>query len=392
MSFSPLSLGPSPSQSLAKGCDADILSHSGATPFLPQIHNHQQRLREAWSYFVSHRQWPPSSMHLPLEHCVMELRNHHCSLAMHPTHFQALANLFQPPPICVSSPSLRRQHDTYGFISLYHLACHCNTIEQGHLTPQIAQVFHLLHAKPSRYIQHSYALMPSSWRWEWLSPHWCWHSKQCHAIVIAVAFLLFSSIPSLTVLVITSQFVHWHSCHLFHWCFAFEKDPTECALVIHIPFFFSLKVIRSIQPSCWFLYFMSCPSSFISPFCVSLLSLIEPLACTWNYLFTGHSSCFTDCHMPIHQHTPCSVCYLMRTHQLAALNHTSLILPTHLLTVHDASLSDPNMPLTPSPSTLILHTDIMNVCHNPMTHYDHVHSCCPSLSLWWGLPYNFPPW
>ncbi|KAH9984145.1 hypothetical protein BJV77DRAFT_966360 [Russula vinacea] len=56
--------------------------------------------------------------------------------------------------------------------------------------------------------------------------------------------------------------------------------------------------------------------------------------------------------------------------QLAVLNRTSPILPTHILAIHDAPLSDPNAPVTLIPVnidvfSLKLRTSITNARHNP---------------------------
>jgi hypothetical protein len=62
-------------------------------------------------------------------------------------------------------------------------------------------------------------------------------------------------------------------------------------------------------------------------------------------------------------------CRLTKTHYLAVLNRTSPVLPTHLLAVHDAPLSDPNVPLTLIPINIDtfsrkLRTNITSVRHN----------------------------
>jgi len=79
---------------------------------------------------------------------------------------------------------------------------------------------------------------------------------------------------------------------------------------------------------------------------------------------------------------PCSACRLTKTHQLAVLDRTSPVLPTHLLAVHDAPLSDPNASLTLIPInidtfSLKLRTDITNARHNPTTRHVHVSSSSP---------------
>jgi hypothetical protein len=58
------------------------------------------------------------------------------------------------------------------------------------------------------------------------------------------------------------------------------------------------------------------------------------------------------------------------------------VLPTHLLAVHDAPLSDPNAPLTLIPINIDtfsfkLRTDITNARHNPTTRHVHVSSSSP---------------
>jgi hypothetical protein len=69
---------------------------------------------------------------------------------------------------------------------------------------------------------------------------------------------------------------------------------------------------------------------------------------------------------------PLIACRLTKTHQLAVLNRTSPVLPTHLLAVHDAPLSDPNAPLTLIPINIDtfsrkLRTNITSARHNPPT-------------------------
>jgi hypothetical protein len=95
---------------------------------------------------------------------------------------------------------------------------------------------------------------------------------------------------------------------------------------------------------------------------------------------TCHSSCLLS---PAHHHfralcyalnvaktAPSSACRLTKTYQLAVLNRTSPILPTHILAIHDAPLSDPNAPVTLIPVnidvfSLKLRTSITNARHNP---------------------------
>ncbi|KAF8480276.1 hypothetical protein DFH94DRAFT_631080 [Russula ochroleuca] len=95
---------------------------------------------------------------------------------------------------------------------------------------------------------------------------------------------------------------------------------------------------------------------------------------------TCHSSCLLPpahhsfralCYaLNVAKTAPSSACRLTKTHQLAVLNRTSPVLPTHILAVHDAPLSDPNAPVTLIPINVDafsrkLRTSVTNARHNP---------------------------
>jgi len=55
---------------------------------------------------------------------------------------------------------------------------------------------------------------------------------------------------------------------------------------------------------------------------------------------------------------PSSAYHLTKTHDLAVLNRTSPVLPTHLLAIHDAPLAGPTVPLTVMPINIDTFTAI----------------------------------
>ena len=94
----------------------------------------------------------------------------------------------------------------------------------------------------------------------------------------------------------------------------------------------------------------------------------------------AHRDCRALCYaLNVAKTAPSSACRFMKTHQLAVLDRTSPVLPTHLLAVHDAPLSDPNallilIPINIDTFSRKVRTDITNMRHNPVTRHVHVSS------------------
>jgi hypothetical protein len=81
--------------------------------------------------------------------------------------------------------------------------------------------------------------------------------------------------------------------------------------------------------------------------------------------------CRALCHaLNVAKTAPSSAYHLTKTHELAVLNRSSPVLPTHLLAVHDAPLAEPTAPITLIPVNIEtfsrkLRTDITGIRHQP---------------------------